>query len=297
MPKLQARRFLTAAQEIPIPAQRPLRAADTVAALLSRAQQLAELPTGGAVYDTEMLGRAVEEVASAASAVQSKALEPNQWLEDFRLDLFSVNFDGLGVEILPDFTEVTQDDLDGMAMPLLQQRRFKKRAAEIPNPGGPHGMAALALQRCQEARAADAVLEWLRTLRLTAWQVPLAECGVRELADFAEVLEEELHLMGLPPLQRRRYLTAAARAAGAPQGTPAVPADAVVRAMAEKAADSPDCVQYLRALRLADYAQALLAATGLGCEARARLPSWSLVASPRPLPRASREREPLRRFA
>lgn len=30
MPKLQARRFLTAAQEIPIPAQRPMRAADTV---------------------------------------------------------------------------------------------------------------------------------------------------------------------------------------------------------------------------------------------------------------------------
>lgn len=270
MPKLQARRFLSAAQEIPIPAQRPLRAADTVAALLSRAQQLAELPTGGSVYDTEMLGRAVEEVASAASAVQSKALEPNQWLEDFRLDLFSINFESLGVEILPDFTEVTQDDLDSMAMPLLQQRRFKKRAAEIPNPGGPHGMASLALQRCSECRAQDAVQEWLRTLRLTAWQVPLTECGVRDLADFAEVLEEELHLMGLPALQRRRYLAAAARAAGAAAGTAQVPADAVVRAMAEKAADSPDCTQYLRALRLSEYAQALLAPAGLGCEARRR---------------------------
>lgn len=106
-----------------------------MAALLSRAQQLADLPTGGSSYDTEMLGRAVEEVASAASAVQSKTLEPNQWLEDFRLDLFSINFESLGVEILPDFTEVTQEDLDGMAMPTLQQRRFKKRSSEIPNPG------------------------------------------------------------------------------------------------------------------------------------------------------------------
>ena len=45
------------------------------------------------------------DLSSAAHAVQSKALEPSQWLEDFRLEPFSVNFDALGVEMLVDFTE------------------------------------------------------------------------------------------------------------------------------------------------------------------------------------------------
>eukprot|EP00959_Pyramimonas_sp_CCMP1952_P272786 5702608-Pyramimonas_sp.AAC.2 len=50
--------------------------------------------------------------------------------------MFKANFEGLGVVDIVDFTEVLDQDLMGMAMPLLQFRRFRKYAADIPPAGG-----------------------------------------------------------------------------------------------------------------------------------------------------------------
>lgn len=118
----------------------------------------------------------------------------------------------------------------------------------------------MALARCGECREADVTSEWLRTLRLSAWAAPLGECGVKQLVDFIEVLDEELHLMGLPLLQRRRFLIAAS----AVPGVPGTSAEAAVRTLAEAAADCAGVEQWLCALRLGEYASTMLS-DGIGC--------------------------------
>jgi hypothetical protein len=68
----------------------------------------------------QALSDATDEVVQAASAMKLGALDPTHWLDDHRLIMFKANFDGLGVVDIVDFTEVLDQDLMGMAMPLLQ---------------------------------------------------------------------------------------------------------------------------------------------------------------------------------
>jgi hypothetical protein len=75
-----------------------------------------------------------------------------------------------------------------------------------------------AAERGEDEAAAETVaavasttptMRWLAALRLTAFLKPLAELGVEDLMDFAEVLTEDLVSIGMKPLQRRRFQQAA----------------------------------------------------------------------------------------
>jgi hypothetical protein len=238
MPKLHSRRFLAAAAEVP-PASPS--AAGAAAASLRR-----DAPGGAAAL-------------------------PAAWLTQLRLAEFIPAFQALGVELLADFNDCEDGDLEGMAMPLLARRRFRAAATAAAPPGtaGP-GNGAAAAARAAAARAAGAppgsrAAEWLSALRLSAWGSSLARLGVEELADVAEVTPEELARMGMPPLQARRFGAAAARAAQRPGGAPLRP-EAALAAAAAAAAATRDPLDWLDALRLGGYAAELVAGTGLGVE-------------------------------
>ena len=57
--------------------------------------------------------------------------------------------------------------------------------------------------------AASTTMKWLTALRLGAFLRPLAELGVEDLMDFAEVLTGDLVSIDMKPLQRRRFQQAA----------------------------------------------------------------------------------------
>jgi hypothetical protein len=235
MPKLHSRRFLAAAAEVP-----PASPSASAASLRRDA------PAGAAAL-------------------------PVAWLTQLRLGEFIPAFQALGVELLADFNDCEDGDLESMAMPLLARRRFRAAATAAAPPGtaGP-GNGAAAAARAAAARAAGAppgsrAAEWLSALRLSAWGSSLARLGVEELADVAEVTPEELSRMGMPPLQARRFGAAAARAVQRPGGAPLRP-EAALGAAAAAAAATRDPLDWLDALRLGGYAAELVAGTGLGVE-------------------------------
>lgn len=255
MPALHLRRFMAAAKEIPAPPVRPTRAATTVTQLLKRAEALAGLPSTtahGGSYDAAAIGKAATEVAAAAEDVWTKAIEPSQWLEDFRLEHFTVNFEKLGVFELVDFTEVLDEDLERMGMPMLQVRRYKKAAGDIPNAGGMEGTIRMAAQRAAESRDGERVSEWFRTMRLVQFQNQISALGVHELTDNVEILEEELIEIDMPLLQRRRFLAGAKAAA---PGVSAATEQAVAK-LAYAAASATDVIEFLRAMRLTRFSEA-----------------------------------------
>jgi len=191
---------------------------------------------------------------------------PAQWLASLRLGAFASAMEALGCELLSDFADVVDAELDAMGMKPLAQRRFRAAAAAAAPPGG--GAAAAA--RCAAARAAGAapasrVAEWLDALRLGAWSEPLAELGVQELADVAEVTAADLAEMDMPPLRARRFAAAAARAAQRPGGAPLAPPAALAAAAAAAGAQR-DPLAWLDAARLGGFAVELLVPAGLGVE-------------------------------
>jgi hypothetical protein len=49
---------------------------------------------------------ATQQVVRVVADVHTKAVDPWQWLADYRLEAYKVNFQGLGVRDIVDFTEV-----------------------------------------------------------------------------------------------------------------------------------------------------------------------------------------------
>ncbi|KAK3283088.1 hypothetical protein CYMTET_9207 [Cymbomonas tetramitiformis] len=251
MPPLQRRRFLAAAEKIPEPP--PVqRAGNSAKELLARVDHLATLPnaTSEASYDAVAISTAAEEVVQAASSMSKLALDPKQWLEDYRLDLFQVNFEGLGVRDIVDFTEVLDQDLVAMAMPRIQIRRFRLHAADIPPAGGSSYRLDLYAAEC--AAAVETSLgchEWLRCLRLLGFESKFTTLGVRELRDYREFKEEDLVAMGMPLLQRRRFLMSASIA------VPHLPesAEAAIAQAQNKSVVCSTPPQWLEALRLVPW--------------------------------------------
>ncbi len=196
------------------------------------------------------------------------AAAPAAWLAALRLGAFVPSCQALGVELVTDFCDVEEGDLEAMAMPPLARRRFRAAAAAAAPPGGGGGVAAA---RAAAARAAGAppaarVAEWLSALRLSSWEAALSQLGVEELADVSEVTPAELAHMGMPPLQARRFAVAAARAAQRPGGPPLRHDAALAAAAAAAAAAARDPLMWLDALRLGGYAAEMVAATGIGVE-------------------------------
>jgi len=229
--------------------------------LMSKVDKLANLPNtaNDTSYDNNALKDATEGVVQAASAMKISALDPGQWLEDFRLAMFRTNFEGLGAMEIVDFTEVLDQDLMGMAMPLLQFRRFRKYAADIPPAGGhSYRLDLYAADIAGKAAPGAQCHAWLGCLRLSHFEQKFTSIGVRDLRDFREVREDDLVAMGMPMLQRRRFLMSAAVA------LPNLP-DSAESALATVQSNSAICStppQWLETLHLTNWIPAFDA---LGC--------------------------------
>lgn len=250
LPLLQQRRFLTAVLDIPPPPMRALRAHSHVTELMARAERLSQLPSNvstAAAFDEAALSSAVGEVAEAAQQLYTKSMEPAQWLEDFRLDDFAPRFAALGVAELVDFTEVTNDDLDGMNMPALQQRRFRHNAAAIPHVGSIEAIAKLASEVVATTPSHEAIAEWLRAVRLFNYYDAVKKLGARDASDLVEIEDDELARHAcMPPLARRRFLACARVAVYGLCDS----ASEQARALATAAADQSDALDWMRTLRL-----------------------------------------------
>eukprot|EP00238_Polyblepharides_amylifera_P015608 CAMPEP_0196576040 /NCGR_PEP_ID=MMETSP1081-20130531/5399_1 /TAXON_ID=36882 /ORGANISM="Pyramimonas amylifera, Strain CCMP720" /LENGTH=586 /DNA_ID=CAMNT_0041894535 /DNA_START=90 /DNA_END=1850 /DNA_ORIENTATION=+ len=212
MPPLQRRRFVAAAEKIPNPNEYK-RSHAPASALLAKVGNLAALPSESAdkSYDMSVIQGAADEVLSATANLQLSATDPWQWLEDYRLGIFRVNFEGLGIREIVDFTEVLDQDLMAMGMPLLQYRRFRKYAADIPPAGGSsYRLDLYAAETAAKAEAGTQVKAWLQCLRLAHFEEKFVSIGIRLLRDLREIREDDLVAMGMPLLQRRRFLMSSA---------------------------------------------------------------------------------------
>jgi len=212
MPPLPQRRFKAAVANVPTLDRKP-RAHLPASQLMRKVEDFTKLPNepNDTSYDATMLADAAEQVMSAASNMQHLVLDPWQWLEDYGLALFKVNFEGLGVRSIVDFTEVLDQDLMAMAMPLLQFRRFREHAADIPPAGGSsYRLDLYAAEVAAKEDPAHQTAAWMKCLRLDHFQEKFVSIGVRCLKDFRELREDDLVAMAMPLLQRRRFLMSAA---------------------------------------------------------------------------------------
>lgn len=167
------------------------------------------------------------------------------------MDPFSPNFNTLGVTELIDFSEVIQEDLDGMKMPMLQQRRFWHNTSAIPHAGSLEAIATSAADVIRKSPAHEAIAEWLRTIRLFSYYDAITKLGARDAADLAEIESDELtRYTGMPLLARRRFLACACVAGSVTVAGVCTTASEQACAMATAAADQTDALEWLRTLRL-----------------------------------------------
>jgi hypothetical protein len=140
--------------------------------------------------------------------------------------------------------QVTEADLETLSMPLLHRRRFLAAAAELPPPPPPPA-----------GSGAGVPATWLAGLRLGEYAAALEALGVELLSDFADVADAELSALGMRPLAQRRFRAAAI--AAAPPGGGAAAAARCASARAAGAAPGVRVAEWLAALRLSSWGEAL----------------------------------------
>ena len=145
------------------------------------------------------------------------AVPPSRWLTTLRIESFLESFEAIGVEKVIDFAEVVEEDLLEMGLPLLQRRRFKKAAALAEETHLLSKAAASENMTAEEEAAADedagrvqVPAEWLAEMRNKKFAAAFDALGVERVLDFVEVWEQDLLDMGMPLLNRRRFMKATA---------------------------------------------------------------------------------------
>lgn len=145
------------------------------------------------------------------------AVPPKNWLTVLRIESFLESFQAIGVEKVIDFIEVVDEDLLKMGLPLLQRRRFKAAAASTEET---YLLAKAAAREnmTEEEEAAEmedagrvqVPAEWLLEMRNAKYATAFDTLGVERVLDFVEVWEHDLLEMGMPLLNRRRFMKATA---------------------------------------------------------------------------------------
>ena len=123
----------------------------------------------------------------------------NIWLESWRLERLSKGLFDLGCDVKEDIMDLTDGDMAGLGMKLLEERRWKQATGQLVK-------VLRKFDFNDNTRSSVPSLNtWLASLKLEELAEPLELLGAVELADLGDLDERELAALKLNKLQRKHW--------------------------------------------------------------------------------------------
>ena len=121
------------------------------------------------------------------------------WLESWRLERLAKGLFDLGVDVKEDIIDLTDGDMSGLQMKLLEERRWKQATSQL--------MKVLRKFDFNDntRSSVPSLPSWLASLKLEELNEPLSMLGAVELADLADLDDRELGSLNLNKLQRKHW--------------------------------------------------------------------------------------------
>ena len=121
------------------------------------------------------------------------------WLESWRLDRLRDGLFDLGCDVKEDIIDLTDGDVAGLGMKLLEERRWKQATSHLMK------MLRKFDFNDNTRSSVPSLNTWLVSLKLEELTEPLAMLGAVELADLADLDDRELSALKLNKLQRKHW--------------------------------------------------------------------------------------------